>query len=70
VIALFREILEHHKSELWTVPWQQSSYDAGAGRPLVLESLVQVGRNVRSGRVWYEDVATVDVSRLSVEEAA
>ena len=50
------QLLELQKREFWTTEWSSAGYDTQAGRKLVLDSLVQVARNVRSKRQWKADV--------------
>jgi len=62
------EVLLRYQARLfWEVPWPPSSYDTRSGRALIVESLVQIARNLRAGGVWYEDVKLVDVSQLELE---
>ncbi len=54
-----RSALQFQKEEFWTVQWSSSSYDTIAGHKQVVESLVQVSRNLRAGVDWKEDVAVL-----------
>jgi DGQHR domain-containing protein len=61
-------LLRYQARQFWEVPWPPSSYDTQSGRALIVESLVQIARNLRAGGIWYEDVKLVDVSQLEVAE--
>lgn len=57
-----RELLKFQHREFWTRPWTTTSLDTKAGRDLVVDALVKIGRNVRSGDVWHEEVTLVDLT--------
>lgn len=48
--------LQFQKKEFWTQQWASKSYDTLAGHKIVIDSLVQVSRNLRAGIDWKEDV--------------
>lgn len=54
--------LDYQTSEFWTTRWGSASYDTHAGRKQVVQSLVQVSRNLRSGIDWKEDVMVLEGS--------
>jgi DGQHR domain-containing protein len=64
VAALVDEILLNQKRDFWKVPWTSTSYDTKVGRTLIVASLVQIGRNIRAGVSWHEDVELVDSTTL------
>jgi hypothetical protein len=64
VAALVDEILLNQKRDFWRVPWTSTSYDTKVGRALIVASLVQIGRNVRAGVSWHEDVELIDSTTL------
>ena len=51
--------LNYQTEEFWTSVWESASYDTHSGRKQVVQSLVQVSRNLRSGIDWKEDVQVV-----------
>ncbi|MBN70833.1 MAG: hypothetical protein CME32_16320 [Gimesia sp.] len=51
--------LSYQTDLFWTVDWESASYDTHAGRKQVVQSLVQVSRNLRSGIDWKEDVLVI-----------
>lgn len=62
--SLVVEILGTQEPSFWRVPWTSTSYDTKAGRALIVQSLKQIARNVRSGVPWTEDVELVDASEI------
>lgn len=65
ISQLVDEILSNQERSFWRVPWTSTSYDTKAGRALIVDSLIQIARNVRGGLPWYEDVELVDSTGLS-----
>ncbi|MEI7698899.1 MAG: DGQHR domain-containing protein [Planctomycetia bacterium] len=57
--ARVRAAIDFQKPEFWTTHWESASYDTHTGRKQVVQSLVQVSRNVRAGIEWSEDVLVV-----------
>jgi DGQHR domain-containing protein len=51
--------LVYQSDQLWLTPWEPGSYDTLTGRKQVVQSLVQVSRNLRSGEDWSEDVTVL-----------
>ena len=51
-----RQLLKMQKEEFWTVDWSSTSYDTQVGRKTIVDSLVQVSRNVRQKVDWKSDV--------------
>jgi hypothetical protein len=51
-----RQLLQMQKKEFWTADWSSAGYDTQAGRKAIVDSLVQIARNVRQERTWTEDV--------------
>jgi DGQHR domain-containing protein len=68
VAGLVNEILETQERSFWRVPWTSTSYDTKVGRALIVQSLTQIARNVRSGTPWTEDVELVDASEIDAAE--
>ena len=64
---LVAEILETQERSFWRVPWTSTSYDTKAGRALIVQSLTQIARNVRSGAPWTENVELVDASEIDAD---
>jgi hypothetical protein len=58
------EVLNHQERQFWQVPWKGSSYDTKVGRTLIVQSLVQIARNIRSGVAWFEDVEMLDAAEI------
>jgi len=65
-----KKLLSNQEKRFWEVAWKPSSYDTTAGRALVVDSLVQISRNLRADDLWYADVKIIDVTQLEtiVEE--
>lgn len=53
------QILKYQAEDLWTARWASSSYDTKAGRQLVVDSLVQINRNLRAKQNWRNNVPLV-----------
>jgi hypothetical protein len=49
-------VIQLQKKEFWTQEWVSKSYDTSAGHKIVIDSLVQVSRNLRAGIDWKDDV--------------
>jgi DGQHR domain-containing protein len=64
VEGLVNELLSHQERRFWQVAWTSTSYDTKAGRALIVDSLVQIARNSRSGVPWHEDVELVDAASV------
>lgn len=64
VAKLVTELLSYQEKKFWQVAWTSASYDTKAGRALIVDSLIQIGRNIRAGVPWYEDVEVVDSAAL------
>lgn len=65
------DMIQYQAKELWQQEWVSASYDTKAGRSAVVEALVRVGRNLRRGVPWYEEVKLLDpgsIERGPVEE--
>jgi hypothetical protein len=60
IARLVEEMLANQERKFWKVPWTSSSYDTKVGRSLIVQSLVQIARNVRAGSSWFEDIELVD----------
>lgn len=65
---LVDEILATQERKFWRVPWTSSSYDTKVGRALIVQSLTQIARNLRSGSPWFEDVEMVDATEIEADE--
>jgi len=59
-----KKLLSYQAKMFWEVSWEPSSYDTKSGRALIVESLVQISRNLRADDLWYADVKIVDVTQL------
>jgi hypothetical protein len=70
VIKQVEARLRYQEPKFWEVAWVQSSYDTKSGRALIVESLVQISRNLRTGDLWYADVKIVDVTQLEMMSSA
>jgi DGQHR domain-containing protein len=66
---LVDEILASQERKFWRVPWTSTSYDTKVGRALIVQSLTQIARNMRSGSPWFEDVEMVDATEIEADEA-
>lgn len=64
IAHLVDEVLSNQERSFWRVPWTSTSYDTKVGRALIVDSLIQIARNVRGGLPWYEDVELVDSTNL------
>lgn len=53
------EVLSNLSPEFWTTEWTSKSLDTSSGRQMVIDSLVQIRRNVRRGAPWYSEVPLV-----------
>lgn len=53
------EILANLAPEFWTTEWTSKSLDTSGGRQLVVDSLVQIRRNLRREAPWYSEVQLV-----------
>jgi len=67
IAALVDEVLTNQERKFWRVPWTSTSYDTKVGRALIVQSLVQIARNVRAGSSWFEDIELVDASEVEAE---
>ncbi|WP_348261791.1 DGQHR domain-containing protein [Telmatobacter sp. DSM 110680] len=65
---LVDEILDTQERKFWRVPWTSSSYDTKVGRAIIVQSLTQIARNLRSGSSWFEDVEMVDATEIEADE--
>jgi hypothetical protein len=65
---LVDEILATQESKFWRVLWTSTSYDTKVGRALIVQSLTQIARNLRSGSPWFEDVEMVDATEIEADE--
>jgi DGQHR domain-containing protein len=65
---LVDEILTNQERRFWTVLWTSTSYDTKVGRSLIVQSLVQISRNLRGGAPWFEDVEMVDATEIEAED--
>lgn len=68
VSGLVDEILANQERKFWTAPWTSTSYDTKVGRSLIVQSLVQISRNLRGGSPWFEDVEMIDATEVEAEE--
>jgi DGQHR domain-containing protein len=57
-------LLGNQEKRFWEVAWKPSSYDTKSGRALIVDSLVQISRNLRANDLWYADVKIIDVTQL------
>jgi DGQHR domain-containing protein len=57
-------ILQNQVEAFWVTPWTSTSYDTKVGRSMIVDALVQIARNVRSGVAWYEDIGLVDPANV------
>lgn len=57
-----KELLKYQEKDFWTVQWNTSSLDTKAGRDLIVDALVKIGRNMRGGDSWHEDISLVDLT--------
>ena len=69
VARLVDEILANQERKFWQVAWTSTSYDTKVGRALIVQSLVQIARNIRAGSPWFEDVELVDATEIEADEA-
>ena len=51
-----RHLLKMQRRDFWTAEWSSAGYDTQAGRKIIVDSLVQVARNVRQKVDWKDDV--------------
>lgn len=51
-----RTLLRMQEPDFWISNWSSTSYDTQAGRKLIVESLIQISRNVRQKVDWKADV--------------
>jgi DGQHR domain-containing protein len=65
---LVDEILITQERKFWRVAWTSTSYDTKVGRALIVQSLTQIARNVRSGSPWFEDIEMVDATEIEADE--
>ena len=54
-----RLLIGMQKPDFWTSNWSSTSYDTQAGRKIIVESLVQIARNVRQKVDWKADVVAL-----------
>lgn len=54
-----REILDNLAPDFWRTEWTAKSLDTSGGRQMVVESLIQIRRNIRRGESWHTDVSLV-----------
>jgi hypothetical protein len=64
IAELVDELLDNQERKFWRVPWTSTSYDTKVGRALIVQSLIQIARNVRAGSSWFEDIELVDASEV------
>lgn len=57
-----RAALQFQKQEFWSSTWSSASYDTLAGHKLIVESLIQISRNLRAGVDWNDDVPVLESS--------
>lgn len=62
-------ILQNQVAAFWSTPWTSTSYDTKVGRSMIVNALVQIARNVRSGVAWYEDIGLVDPANVDETES-
>ena len=63
-------ILLNQVAAFWATPWTSTSYDTKVGKSMIVNALVQIARNVRSGVAWYEDIGLVDPANVEEIESA
>jgi DGQHR domain-containing protein len=70
IVKHVKKLLSYQEKKFWEVSWEPSNYDSKSGRALIVESLVQISRNLRANELWYADVKIVDGTMLDtmVEE--
>ncbi|MCP4701945.1 MAG: hypothetical protein GY862_34560, partial [Gammaproteobacteria bacterium] len=64
IVKHVKKMLINQEKNFWKVAWVPSSYDTTSGRALVVNSLVQISRNLRAGNLWYADVKIIEVAQL------
>jgi len=60
-----RGILNFQEQSFWRMNWPSRGYDTKSGHKAIFDSLTQIGRNLRAGVGWYEDVDIVSEEDLS-----
>lgn len=68
IVTHVKKLLCHQKEQFWAIPWKSSSYDTKSGRALIIESLVQISRNLRANETWYLNVNIVDIALLEKKD--
>ena len=68
VIKNVEILLTNQEKQFWKVSWVPSSYDTKSGRTLIVESLIQISRNIRARDSWYADVKLIDITQLETKE--
>jgi hypothetical protein len=61
VSELVERITDAINPKFWEVKWSAKGLDTAAGRNMLIESLTQIRRNINADRLWYENVAVVDL---------
>ncbi len=54
------EVLSDLEPDFWTSEWTATSLDTSTGRRLVVDTLIQIRRNVRHKSPWHLDVSLVE----------
>ncbi|MDA1229493.1 MAG: DGQHR domain-containing protein [Planctomycetota bacterium] len=54
-----RHLIGMQRHEFWQGDWTSAGYDTQAGRRIIVESLVQIARNVRQKLGWKTDVKAI-----------
>lgn len=53
------DILDNLTPDFWKMEWTAKSLDTSGGRQVVVDSLIQIRRNIRRGESWHADVSLV-----------
>ena len=62
-----RGILNFQAKEFWRYNWPARGYDTKSGHKAIFDSLTQIGRNMRAGVDWNEDVTIISEDDLNDE---
>ena len=54
--------------EFWEVEWTSKGLDTQAGRAILVDSILQISRNMKAGIPWFADVALVDSSQYGLRD--
>jgi DGQHR domain-containing protein len=60
-----RGILNFQAKDFWRYNWPARGYDTKSGHKAIFDSLTQIGRNLRAGVAWNEDVTIVSEDDLN-----